>query len=115
MRIVENFGNIDRFIGCYLFVKLPESNVLSPSREPKLRRVVACVRSSLTFFLTPSIFTICHLQTLRQNLDSGKSLPFPDGVIINGQPHATFTGDQGNSFKHYFAITLCYKMSCHVM
>lgn len=35
------------------------------------------------------------LQILRQTLDSGKSLPFPDGVLINGQGHTTFSGDQG--------------------
>lgn len=38
-------------------------------------------------------------KTLRQTLDSGKSLPFPDGVIINGQPQATFAGDQGKTYK----------------
>lgn len=29
-------------------------------------------------------------------MDSGKSLPFPAGVLINGQTSNTFTGDQGN-------------------
>ncbi|XP_031265188.1 L-ascorbate oxidase homolog [Pistacia vera] len=37
-------------------------------------------------------------KTLQQTLDSGKSLPFPDGVLINGQAHTTFTGDQGKTY-----------------
>lgn len=37
-------------------------------------------------------------KTLRQTLDSGKSLPFPDGVLINGQGHTTFSGDQGKTY-----------------
>ncbi|KAJ4714953.1 L-ascorbate oxidase-like [Melia azedarach] len=37
-------------------------------------------------------------KTLQQNLDSGKALPFPDGVLINGQAHTTFTGDQGKTY-----------------
>lgn len=37
-------------------------------------------------------------KTLRQTLDSGKSLPFPDGVLINGQAHSTFSGDQGKTY-----------------
>ncbi|CAN1331606.1 L-ascorbate oxidase homolog [Linum perenne] len=32
---------------------------------------------------------------LQASLDSGKSLPLPDGVLINGQPQATFSGDGG--------------------
>ncbi|KAJ8770708.1 hypothetical protein K2173_021355 [Erythroxylum novogranatense] len=35
---------------------------------------------------------------LQASLDSGKSLPFPDGLIINGQSHTTFTGDQGKTY-----------------
>lgn len=34
-------------------------------------------------------------QSLQESLDSGGSLPLPDGVLINGQTHSTFTGDQG--------------------
>ncbi|KAL5754829.1 hypothetical protein ACOSP7_023049 [Xanthoceras sorbifolium] len=37
-------------------------------------------------------------KTLRQTLDSGKSLPSPDGVLINGQGHSTFSGDQGKTY-----------------
>ncbi|OMO56753.1 Multicopper oxidase, type 1 [Corchorus capsularis] len=37
-------------------------------------------------------------KTLQQTLDSGKSLPFPDGVLINGQTQNTFTGDQGKTY-----------------
>ncbi|KAL9327690.1 hypothetical protein ACSQ67_002693 [Phaseolus vulgaris] len=33
-------------------------------------------------------------KTLRQTLDSGKSIGLPDGLLINGQPHSTFTGNQ---------------------
>lgn len=38
-----------------------------------------------------------NLQTLQRFLDSGRSLPSPDGVLINGQAHSTFSGDQGHS------------------
>ncbi|KAK8694760.1 hypothetical protein V6N13_072305 [Hibiscus sabdariffa] len=31
---------------------------------------------------------------LQQSLESGKSLPFPDGVLINGQTKNTFSGEQ---------------------
>ncbi|KAJ4714954.1 L-ascorbate oxidase-like [Melia azedarach] len=37
-------------------------------------------------------------KTLQQTLDSGKSLPFPDGVLINGLTHTTFSGDQGKTY-----------------
>lgn len=37
-------------------------------------------------------------KTLQQYLDSGKPLPFPDGVLINGQAHTTFNGDQGKTY-----------------
>ncbi|KAK8637370.1 hypothetical protein V6N13_064792 [Hibiscus sabdariffa] len=35
-------------------------------------------------------------KTLQQSLDSGMPLPFPDGVLINGQTQTTFSGDQGS-------------------
>ncbi|XP_055804965.1 L-ascorbate oxidase homolog [Solanum dulcamara] len=35
---------------------------------------------------------------LQQILDSGKSLPFPDDLLINGQKQSTFTGDQGKTY-----------------
>ncbi|XP_027193036.1 L-ascorbate oxidase homolog [Cicer arietinum] len=35
---------------------------------------------------------------LSQSLDSGKSIGFPDGLLINGQVHSTFTGDQGKTY-----------------
>lgn len=39
----------------------------------------------------------CYImQVLQGSLDSGKSLPFPDGILINGQAKTSFTGDQGN-------------------
>ena len=36
------------------------------------------------------------MQTLQGALDAGKDLPFPDGLLINGQTGGSFTGDQGN-------------------
>lgn len=35
---------------------------------------------------------------LRQYLDSGKSLTFPDGVLINGQTQSSYSGDQGKTY-----------------
>ncbi|KAK7252848.1 hypothetical protein RIF29_37090 [Crotalaria pallida] len=37
-------------------------------------------------------------KTLRQTLDSGKSLAFPDGLLINGQAHSTFIVNQGKTY-----------------
>ncbi|KAL6961569.1 hypothetical protein U1Q18_039342, partial [Sarracenia purpurea var. burkii] len=37
-------------------------------------------------------------KVLQRKLDSGKSLPFPDGILINAQIQPTFSGDQGNFF-----------------
>ncbi|KAG2278087.1 hypothetical protein Bca52824_060642 [Brassica carinata] len=37
-------------------------------------------------------------KTLQQRLDSGGALPFPDGILINGQTQTTFTGDQGKTY-----------------
>ncbi|KAF8045328.1 hypothetical protein N665_5175s0001 [Sinapis alba] len=37
-------------------------------------------------------------KTLQQSLDSGGSLPSPDGLLINGQTQTTFTGDQGKTY-----------------
>ncbi|CAN8264119.1 unnamed protein product [Cochlearia groenlandica] len=37
-------------------------------------------------------------KTLQQRLDSGGILPFPDGLLINGQTQTTFTGDQGKTY-----------------
>ncbi|KAF7828763.1 L-ascorbate oxidase-like protein [Senna tora] len=39
-----------------------------------------------------------HHKKLRQTLDSGRSLAFPDGLLINGQAHTTFNGDQGKTY-----------------
>ncbi|XP_068655982.1 L-ascorbate oxidase homolog [Aristolochia californica] len=37
---------------------------------------------------------------LQQVLDSGKKLPFPDGLLINGHAqNSVFTGDQGKTYK----------------
>ncbi|CAI9110108.1 OLC1v1010077C3 [Oldenlandia corymbosa var. corymbosa] len=37
-------------------------------------------------------------KVLQRRLDSGRYLPFPDGLLINGQTHSTFTGDQGKTY-----------------
>ncbi|XP_016442490.1 L-ascorbate oxidase homolog [Nicotiana tabacum] len=37
-------------------------------------------------------------KALQQILDSGKSLPFPDDLLINGQKQSTFNGDQGKTY-----------------
>ncbi|XP_039009257.1 L-ascorbate oxidase homolog [Hibiscus syriacus] len=37
-------------------------------------------------------------KTLQQFLDSGKPLPFPDGVLINGQTQTTFRGEHGKTY-----------------
>ncbi|KAJ0234357.1 hypothetical protein HA466_0273940 [Hirschfeldia incana] len=37
-------------------------------------------------------------KTLQQRLDSGEVLPFPDGMLINGQTQTSFTGDQGKTY-----------------
>ncbi|AES94783.1 putative L-ascorbate oxidase [Medicago truncatula] len=37
-------------------------------------------------------------KVLRQSLDLGKSPGFPDGLLINGQVHSTFTGNQGKTY-----------------
>lgn len=38
-------------------------------------------------------------KVLQGSLDSGKSLPFPDGILINGQAKTSFTGDQGKTYR----------------
>uniref|UniRef100_A0A1D1Y8U5 L-ascorbate oxidase n=1 Tax=Anthurium amnicola TaxID=1678845 RepID=A0A1D1Y8U5_9ARAE len=39
-------------------------------------------------------------KAMRQSLDAGGALPFPDGLLINGLPqYSTFTGDQGKAYK----------------
>ncbi|CAK9166433.1 unnamed protein product [Ilex paraguariensis] len=37
-------------------------------------------------------------KALQQLLDSGKSLPFPNGFLINGQTQSSFAGDQGKTY-----------------
>lgn len=43
-------------------------------------------------------FKTSHKVLQQQYLDSGKSLPFPDGILINGQTQSTFSGDPGNTY-----------------
>jgi len=57
--------------------------------------------------LTFSTFCFWYLQSLRESLDSGKSLAFPDGLLINGQAHTTVNGDQGQSFQKGYCSTFC--------
>ncbi|KAK4477490.1 hypothetical protein RD792_016716 [Penstemon davidsonii] len=42
-------------------------------------------------------YTTSH-NALQQILDSGNSLPFPDGILINGQGRSYFNGDQGKTY-----------------
>ncbi|KAL2528504.1 SKU5 similar 17 [Forsythia ovata] len=37
-------------------------------------------------------------KALQKTLDSGKPLPFPDGILINGQTQSSFSGDQGKTY-----------------
>ncbi|KAF9611408.1 hypothetical protein IFM89_032077 [Coptis chinensis] len=38
-------------------------------------------------------------KALQQTLDSGKALPFPDGILINGSPKSTsFVGERGKTY-----------------
>ena len=40
-----------------------------------------------------------QFQVLRQKLDAGKTLPFPDALLMNGlKDSAVFTGEAGNIF-----------------
>jgi FtsP/CotA-like multicopper oxidase with cupredoxin domain len=55
---------------------------------------------------------------LRQTLDSGAPLPFPDALLVNGMPSETFVGDQGRQHSHNLssetAIRLLYFCLCIV-
>ncbi|KAL3630422.1 hypothetical protein CASFOL_023406 [Castilleja foliolosa] len=46
---------------------------------------------------------------LQQILDSGKALPFADGVLINGQGWASFSGDQGVQYKRDKVVLVMVK------
>ncbi|GKU99021.1 hypothetical protein SLEP1_g11936 [Rubroshorea leprosula] len=59
-------------------------------------------------------------KALQQSLDSGKTLPFPDGVLINGQTTATFSGDQGKTYMFRFSnvglsTSLNFRIQGHTM
>ncbi|CAI0554222.1 unnamed protein product [Linum tenue] len=43
-------------------------------------------------------------KALQASLDSGNSLPLPDGVLINGHTQATFSGDQGFSNENLLSL-----------
>lgn len=49
------------------------------------------------------------LQALQQYLDSGKALPFPDGILINSQTQPTFIGDLGCSLAPFYHLKDAYK------
>ncbi|KAL3654626.1 hypothetical protein CASFOL_001611 [Castilleja foliolosa] len=51
----------------------------------------------------------CTCQGLQQILDSGKALPFADGVLINGQGRASFSGDQGVQYKRDKVVLVMVK------
>ncbi|XP_058770739.1 L-ascorbate oxidase homolog, partial [Vicia villosa] len=48
-------------------------------------------------FLIGDWYKTSH-KALTASLDSGKSLAFPDGLLINGQAHTTINGDQGKTY-----------------
>ncbi|KAK4783975.1 hypothetical protein SAY86_018343 [Trapa natans] len=57
---------------------------------------------------------------LQSTLDSGKSLPFPNGVLINGQANPSFTGDQGKTYKFRISnvglsTSLNFRIQGHLM
>ncbi|XWS29372.1 hypothetical protein CRYUN_Cryun24cG0023900 [Craigia yunnanensis] len=59
-------------------------------------------------------------KALQQSLDSGKSLPFPNGVLINGQTQTTFSGDQGKTYMFRIsnvglATSLNFRIQGHTM
>ncbi|XP_031399612.1 L-ascorbate oxidase homolog [Punica granatum] len=59
-------------------------------------------------------------KTLQKFLDSGRSLPFPDGVLINGQGHSTFSGDQGKTYMFRISnvglsTSLNFRIQAHTM
>ncbi|KAL2522796.1 SKU5 similar 17 [Forsythia ovata] len=47
--------------------------------------------------LTGDWYKTSH-KALQQILDSGKALPFPNGLLINGQTQSSFSGDQGKTY-----------------
>ena len=68
--------------------------------------VYARPRIPIPYLLPVSDFTLLigdwfktNHKTLQQRLDSGGVLPFPDGMLINGQTQTSFTGDQGEFIK----------------
>lgn len=56
---------------------------------------------------------LLRFQGLQQYLDSGKSLTFPDGILVNGQTGATFSGDQGH-FLHWQSVCLTLKAEVNI-
>lgn len=50
------------------------------------------------------------MQDLRAILDSGKTLPYPDGLIINGGNSAVFTVDQGSAVRHSLFVCTIFSI-----
>ncbi|OAY33836.1 L-ascorbate oxidase homolog [Manihot esculenta] len=59
-------------------------------------------------------------KALQASLDSGKPLAFPDGVLINGQTHTTFSADQGKTYMFRISnmglsTSLNFRIQGHMM
>ncbi|KAI3937151.1 hypothetical protein MKW92_013271 [Papaver armeniacum] len=59
-------------------------------------------------------------KVLRQSLDSGRALPFPDSLLINGQTHTSFSGDQGKTYMFRISnvglsTSISFKIQGHKM
>ncbi|GLT66217.1 hypothetical protein SLA2020_385960 [Shorea laevis] len=57
---------------------------------------------------------------LQHILDSGRSLPFPEGVLVNGQTTTTFSGDKGKIYMFRisnvgFSTSLNFRIQGHTM
>lgn len=59
-------------------------------------------------------------KALRQIMDSGKSLPSPDGILINGRTQSSYSGDQGKTYMFRisnvgFSSSLNFRIEGHKM
>ncbi|KAL3525727.1 hypothetical protein ACH5RR_014099 [Cinchona calisaya] len=59
-------------------------------------------------------------KVLQQRLDAGKDMPFPNGVLINGEAHPSFSGDQGKTYMFRisnigFKTSLNFRIQNHKM
>ena len=103
----DSMSTIDLSSQCLirtLMVTSLYSLVIGTRPTTRYHQLVLLHYSHALCFLTnlpPNSLNICfwYLQSLRESLDSGNSLAFPDGLLINGQAHTTVNGDQGQSFQ----------------